>query len=55
MRSQGRRASDHNEGAVGALESSNGYTAPPIPDTPYGNPWGAGGTIEPPAYASPFD
>jgi len=34
-------------------ESSNGFTGPTVPDSPYGNPFGPG--VEPPGYASPFN
>ena len=39
--------------AVLASESSNDYTHPQIEDLPTSDPWG--GTIEPPAYASPVN
>lgn len=44
------------ESLLSGIESANGFTAPTIPDTPYGEPWGETGTIiEPPGYASPFN
>jgi hypothetical protein len=44
------------EALLSGNESTNGFTAPTIPDTPYGEPWNVSSTIiEPPGYASPFD
>jgi len=41
---------------MSATTSWNDYTAPTVPDSPYGNPWGTyNGVVEPPNYASPFD
>lgn len=37
-------------------DSENSFTAPTVPDSPFGEPWTETGTIiEPPGYASPFN
>jgi len=36
-----------------ATESQSGFTAPDVPDSPYGDPWSP--EFEPPGYASPYN
>jgi hypothetical protein len=52
-----RRLRDEADQCIGepqiSSESSNGYTHPDIPDSPYGQPFSP--ELEPPGYASPFN
>ncbi|MCW5800899.1 MAG: hypothetical protein KIT31_00690 [Deltaproteobacteria bacterium] len=54
---QVRRLREESDQCVGesvlATESNSGYTAPDMPDSPYVHPFGT--SLEPPAYASPFN
>lgn len=53
-----KRLREAADGCVGekllTSESANDFSAPPIVDSPTGDPFGTG-EIEPPAYASPFN